>query len=155
MKTLIIYYSRTDTTKKIAEEIKEKLGAELVEIESPEMKKGFFGFLKAGKQAFKKIIPEIREISEKVEDFDLVIIGTPIWVGTMASPIRAFLVKNKGNFNEVAFFCTCGDKQTMAFDEIRRLTGKEPKATLELKRKEIKKNNYQQKLIDFANKLIN
>ena len=152
MKTLIVYYSRTDTTKKIAEEIGEMLGAELAEIKSPEMKRGMWGFLKAGKQALKKILPEIEKLDISVKDFDLVIIGSPIWAGTIASPLRTFLVNNKGNFTKVAFFCTCGDKQSKAFNNLEELTENEPLAVLELNRKEIK-NGYQEKLQYFINEL--
>ncbi|MDA3815095.1 MAG: hypothetical protein PF549_01880 [Patescibacteria group bacterium] len=152
MKTLIIYYSRTNTTKKIAEKVGEKLGAQLVEIKSPEMKKGFWGFLRAGKQALKKMLPEIEDIKVNLDEFDLIVIGTPIWAGTIASPLRTFLVQNKGKFKEVAFFCTCGDKQTRAFKDIEKLIEKQPKATFELNKKEMKMG-YQQKLEDFIKQI--
>lgn len=118
------------------------------------MKKGFLGFLKAGKQAMKKALPEIEDFDFDVDDFDLVIIGTPIWAGTIASPLRTFMNNNKGKFGKVAFFCTCSDKQARAFDELEKLTEVQPSAVLELNKKEMK-IDYQEKIKVFVDKLKN
>lgn len=40
--------------------------------------------------------------------YDVVVLGTPVWGGTMSSPTRTYIETNKSKFNRVAFFCTQG-----------------------------------------------
>lgn len=146
--TLVTYFSRTGTTKKIALEIADRLGAEVDPIFSDEYK-GISGWIKGGFHAVKARTTEI-SFSKSANDYDLVIIGTPIWAGTVTPPVRAYLEKN--NFKKVAFFCTCGDKQVKAFSEMEKLS-KQPIAVLELKTVSVKSENYQKELIEFTEKL--
>ena len=39
---------------------------------------------------------------------DLVVVGTPVWVWNMCSPVRSYILAHRGRFSRVAFFCTCG-----------------------------------------------
>jgi len=107
MKTLVVYYSRTGQTRKIALDIAEKLKAEIDEIQDSKNRKGFWGYLWAGADAVKKSLTEI-EFSKNPEDFDLVVLGSPTWAGRMAPAIRTYLTKN--NLQNCAFFCTAGGK---------------------------------------------
>lgn len=144
MKNLIIYYSRTGNTKKIAAELAEKLGAEIDEIVCDEYE-GISGWVKGGLHVLKNKLPEI---SFKINptNYDLVIMGTPIWAGTVTPLVKSYLEKNK--FKNVAFFCTCGDKQTKAFKEMEKISRK-PVATMELTTQDVKKGNYNQQINEF------
>jgi flavodoxin len=128
MKTLVVFYSRSGNTRKLALEIKKCLKADLDEIKSID-RKGAWGFLMAGKDSvFNKTI----DIKYKKDPskYNLVVIGTPVWTYTMAPAIRTYLIQNKGKFKKVAFFCTMnssGDKIT--FKNMERLS-KKPVATL-------------------------
>ena len=59
MKILVVYYSRTQTTKKIGQKISELLNCDIEGINEPTNRKGVLGFLKSGKEASFKIIPKI------------------------------------------------------------------------------------------------
>jgi len=59
MKILVIYYSRTGVTKKVAEILKGKLGADLEAIEDKINRRGVFGYIRSGREATLKIVPEI------------------------------------------------------------------------------------------------
>lgn len=115
MKSLVVFYSRTGTTKKVAIEIAHKLGAELEEIIDLKDRKGAIGWLSGGKDAFKKNPTEIKKIEKNPKDYDLVVVGTPVWASTMAPAIRVYLSTAK--IKKAAFFVTMGgrgDEKTYA-----------------------------------------
>ena len=153
MKTLVVYHSRTGNTKTVAQALVQKLSADQEEIKSTEMKRGLFGYLKAGHQAMKKLMPEIDEMKIDPSGYDLVIIGTPVWAWTMASPVRTFIEQYKQKFPKVAFFCTCGDKQSNTFRDMQDACGKEPMATLEVKAELIKSGKEKGLVEEFLMKL--
>jgi flavodoxin len=147
MKTLVVYYSRTGTTRKIAELIQEKLSADLEEIEDTIDRKGIVGYFRSGRDAMKKSLTKLEPFKKNLNEYDLVIIGTPIWGWNMSVPIRTFLHEKKGQIKKVAFFCTMGGSGSVkAFEEMWEISGKEPVATLALTNKEIIKNNFQEKI---------
>jgi len=138
MKTLIIYYSRTGTTGKLADFITKKINAATEEIKDTVNRAGIIGYLLAGRDSTLRRLTRLETLKNNPADFDLVIIGTPIWAWNMSAPIRTYLEENKIRFKQVAFFCTMGgsgDERT--FGEMGEITGKKPMATLSLKTKEV------------------
>ena len=120
MTSLVIFYSRTGTTKKIANIVSEKLSCDCEEIFDTKNRLGFFGWLRSGKDAMMKKLTILKEITKNPESYDLIIIGTPIWSSNMSTPIRTYIADNKDKLKDVAFFCTEGSKggkkeSTMAF----------------------------------------
>lgn len=154
MKTLIVYYSRTETTKAVALELGRKLNADVEEFVSPELKLGLLGYMKAGHQAIAKKKVRIQPLKYDITNYDLVVVGTPVWVGTVTSPIRTFLRENIESLKEVAFFCTCGGSQNKTFSEMEAICQKKPVATLELKAIEVKKGKYMSKIDSFVGQLV-
>ena len=129
MKTLVVFYSRTGNTKKVAEEIAKILNADIEEIIDKKDRKGIVGWLKSGRDATFKKSAEIEFVKNPI-DYDLVIIGTPIWAFTMTPAIRTYLSENK--FKKVAFFSTSGGSEgKKIFNEMEKIS-REPVATLSL-----------------------
>ena len=94
---------------------------------------------------------KIREIKANLKDYDLVIIGTPIWAFTVATPIRSLILQEKDNFSKLAFFCTKGGEgEQKVFAHMKELTTKEPLATLSLLSKEVVKEEISEKLNNFV-----
>jgi len=154
MKILIVFYSRTNTNKKIAEALAQKFNGDLEEIKSVKKYSGIFGYLAAGREGMKKIAAKIEPTAKNPADYDLVIIGTPCWAGKMASPVRAYLMEQKDKIKKVAFFCVRGgsDPQPI-FDGLAGLCGQKPLATLALRTKEVTTNDFEENLKEFAAKL--
>jgi len=154
MTSLVLFYSRTGTTKKIAELISEKLSCDYEEIFDTKNRQGFFGWLRSGKDAMRKKLTILKEINKNPALYDLIIIGTPIWASNMSPPIRTYITQNKDNIKNVAFFCTEGSKGgENCFKKLADLSEKEPVATLEIKRKDIKKDTHLEKINEFIQEI--
>jgi flavodoxin len=153
-KTLVVFYSRTGTTKKLAQTLVQKLGADIEEITTPKDRKGLWGYLVCGREAMKRISAEINQTQKDPKIYDLVIVGTPMWAMNFSSPARAYISRNKEDLKELAFFCTRGgEKIGKIFEEMENAANKKPTAVLALRTKEVVSGNFDQKLNEFINKL--
>lgn len=151
MKALVAYYSRTGTTKKIGDGIAKELNCDVEEIIDTENRSGILGWIKSGRAGTQKALSKIKPTGKDPSAYDIVIIGTPIWAGNMASPVRTYITENKEKFKKVAFFCTegsSGDEAT--FKEIATITGKSPEGTLAIRKKNISDGSYNDKLKKFS-----
>jgi len=154
MKTLIAYYSRTGTTKKLAEFLAKQLKADVDEINDLKSRKGILGYLRSGKEAIKKQPAKIQPSLKNPALYELTLIGTPVWAHNMSSPVRAYINNEKLCFNKTAFFCTMGgsgDEKT--FREMEEAAGKKPKAVLALKTKEVADGSFEKMAKEFAERL--
>ena len=155
MKSLIVYYSRTSTTRKIADEISKKLKADKEEIIDQKNRKGPIGYIIGGKDAMAKKLTKINELKKNPANYDLLVIGTPVWAFTMTPAIRTFLTKIKDYNKKLALFFTAGSsgmKKTLT--QMKELLPKSKlTATLALTTSEVKNNSYEDKIKEFINKL--
>ena len=154
MKILVIYYSRTGNTKLVAEAIAESLNADIEKIEDKKDRTGVLGYLRSGYEAIFKKLTEIQPINKNPEEYDLVIVGSPVWVGRLSSPVRTYLSKHGHKIKNTAFFITCGVNSGKIFSQMEELS-KQPIATLEVKEKEVKSDEYLKKVEQFIEKLKN
>lgn len=156
MKTLIVYYSRTGVTKKVAEILKARFAnlaydCDIEEIIDTKDRKGPIGYMLSGREAMKGITPEIKPLTKNPADYELVIIGTPVWAFTMSSPIRTFLTEQKDKLIKVAFFLTMGGSgNEKTFKNMTDLAGKQPVATLDLKTADVMQNKIEERLNQFV-----
>jgi len=154
MKILITFFTRTENTKKVAEKLAERLGADIEELQDKKDRKGMLGYIIAGHDMVRKKSTEIDNIKYNPSEYDLVIIGTPVWVGTFVPAIKKYIEFNKNRFKKIAFFTTQGsERRQRVFDELKKETGKEPIAELQLSTKEVVTDQYFEKLEEFVKKL--
>ena len=104
MKTLVIYYTRTGNAKFIAETIAAELGADIEEVIDLKSRQGKFGWLSAGRDAMGGKETEIDQTKRTPTDYDLIIIGQPIWAGSPTPAIRTYMSKNDFSGKKVALF---------------------------------------------------
>jgi len=150
-RTLVVYFSRTGRTRRIALEIAAALGADVERIEEPQDRSGFFGYWRSGREAYRKLSPVIEPAVRDPSGYALVIVGTPIWAGHVSSPVRTYVGAHAGRFRNVALFCTHGGSSAgKVFGEIAELAGSEPVATLALKEREIEAGTYAGRLRQFV-----
>ncbi len=154
MNTIVVFYSRKGTTKKVGELIAKELNCDVEEIFNTKKRTGLIGWLKSGRDAMRGSLTTLEKIDKDVGSYDLIIIGTPIWSRRMSTPIKTFISENKSKFKSVAFFATEGSKGgPQAFEGMTELCGKEPKSTLEINKKDMKKGVYVEKVNEFVQKL--
>jgi flavodoxin len=134
MRTLVVYYSRTHNSKKVAENIKNHLQCDIEGIISKTKYNGPVGFVKGAKEAKKGKEIEILIPKFDASQYDCVILGTPVWAGTVSTPMLAYINQNKEKFNKVAFFLTSKTgKVDDVFIKESELVGKKPVNTLNIK----------------------
>lgn len=156
MKTLVIFYSRTGVTKKVANELAKNLNCDIEEIIDTKNRNGTLGYISAGKDATLKKLTKIEQIKNNPSEYDLIIIGTPIWSFTMATAIRTYIHENKDKFQKVAFFCTQGGSGAeKAYSHMQELCNKQPISTLTLLTKEVSEDNFIEKIKEFTDKIAN
>lgn len=105
-KTLILYYSYEGSTKKIAEYLSVKLGANIQRVTPVKemISKGFIKYIWGGSQVVMKKKPEIKPLEVNLDDYDTIMIGSPIWAGTFAPPIYTLLESGKIQNKKIAYF---------------------------------------------------
>ena len=122
MKVLVVYYSRTGQTKFAAEKIASELRADIEEIVDLKNRKGLIGFLKSGYEATTEKETEIGEMKKVPSDYDLIVVGTPVWNSRPSSPIRTYLSRNDLSGKKVAIFCTKdGEGEAKAIERTKSL----------------------------------
>jgi flavodoxin len=146
-KILTVFYSRSGNTKTIAEATAKLTGSEIEAVTDTKNRQGFLGYLRCSFEGrFKRQTP-IKEITKDPASYDLVILGTPVWFGSVSSPIRTYLIQNRHRFRKVAFFCTCGGRGSIrTFAQITDLIGRNPTGTLDIREKEIAGGGYRLKV---------
>lgn len=110
---LCIYYSRTGATRRAIKEIAELLGAEVTAITDDTERDGWRGYLRCGMDAMKTSTRPLRpfQTEKPIENYKLVIVGTPVWAGRCASPVRALLKRRGLEMKNVAYVVTRGAVQ--------------------------------------------
>jgi hypothetical protein len=115
-----------------------KIACDIEEIQPRINFNGFWGLVKGGFQAVFKVKPRIQETRMDPGQYELVIIGTPVWGGRMASPMRTYVNLNKAKFRKVAFFCTCGGSGESAIKDMTETIDLDPASSIVLKSEEVK-----------------
>jgi len=142
MKSLVVYYSRSNITKKLAQDIANKTGADIDEIISKVNYSGKLGYVRAGKDATLSKIIEIDNIKHDPADYDVVYLGAPVWASKAANPLISYLKLNEGKFNNVKFFLTAGSSGfESSFKQMEEFC-KKPEKTLALTTKQVKNEDY-------------
>ena len=130
MKVLIVYYSRTGTTKNTSELISKKLNCDIEEIKDTKDRLGIINYIKSGKDAMTSSLTTIESIEKDPSKYDHVIIASPVWAGTIASPILTYITENKGKFHNLSFISTCKSTCEKALNDMEKITEKKPISTM-------------------------
>ncbi len=111
MKTAVIYYSLNRSCALIAKELKARLDADLLRLHTEDEKprRGLIQFFWAiGVMRGSKKAP-LKPYAFNPAAYDLIIIGSPVWAGSPARPIRDFLAETSITGKKIALFvCHAG-----------------------------------------------
>lgn len=107
---LVVYYTHSGNTEKIARIIAAQTGADLLEIQPVSAyPKEYNAVVAQAKQEIStNFRPELQPYAEIASNYDTIFIGSPNWWSTIAPPIAAYLEQQDFAGKRVAPFCTHG-----------------------------------------------
>ncbi|MDR2370052.1 MAG: flavodoxin, partial [Treponema sp.] len=99
------------------------LGADLLELKLAEEKKrrGFAKYVWGGRQVFSRVKPALKPYTVKPEEYDLIITGGPVWAGSPAPALLAFLSETNITGKKAAVFCCHGGGKGKAVPKLKAL----------------------------------
>ncbi|MBW6466501.1 MAG: hypothetical protein K0B06_08365 [Brevefilum sp.] len=86
----VIYYTRTNNSKRVAEKIADQLSCELIQITDNINWKGIIGYLKAGFYSMTNKSVDIQFLGHLEAAEEYIIVG-PLWAGGLASAMKTLL----------------------------------------------------------------
>ena len=122
-KKLVVYFSYTGHTKMITDKIKEKLDCDVLEIETVIPYSTDYDTVVNDEQNSERsnFLPEIKDININLDNYDEIILGTPVWWYRPAPAIRSFLTKYDLTGKTVLPFATNAGWLGKTFIEIKNM----------------------------------
>lgn len=135
---LVVFYSRSGTTAAAAQRLAERLEADVDEIRAIHPYAGVAGFLRCIFEATRRDRPDITT-GRNPADYRMVVLGSPVWAGCLASPMRSWLSAHLHHLPPASAFCTSGSGLAEpVFQQIRQILGERPlQSTLSLSQKAV------------------
>lgn len=131
MKIAVISYSLTGNNEALAKSIADEFAVEHIKITEPKPRTMGSIILDL---IFNRT-PQVQPIPDKLESYDLILFFGPIWMGQVATPLRAYLKHLKTNLCRYVFISISGGADgvnpKLASELIKR-SGKEPIALIDL-----------------------
>lgn len=109
-KPLVVYFSRSGHTRKIAEDIHKQVGGDILEIETVEAyPDDYQKTTEVAKEEQKRNArPAIKTKIANLEDYGIIFLGYPNWWSSMPMPVYTFIEQNKLDGKTIAPFSTHG-----------------------------------------------
>lgn len=108
MKTIILYYSRTQKTAETAKTLAIELEADMMEIKDLKTRKNPLNYINASIDAFRGSKTRISPSSLDLSPYDLIYIGTPVWAGKTPPAILSLIDICNFQGKDVILFATMG-----------------------------------------------
>jgi flavodoxin len=121
LKSLVVYYTRNGNARFVAETIATEIGADVEEVIDLKKRSGILGWLSGGRDAKQGKETEIAPTKKAPADYDLIVIGTPIWAGKPTPAINTYLKKNDLSGKKAAAFFSQGGKKPQGINQVKAL----------------------------------
>lgn len=110
MNTLVVYFSFDGNTKFIAEKIAETISADIIELKTSKNypTRGFRKYFWGGQSVIFGEKPKLINESIDLCRYKTIIIGTPVWAGSFAPPIKSFISQYDIKDKQIALFASHG-----------------------------------------------
>lgn len=149
MRVLAIYFSGTGNNDRIAKEIQESLNCEILKIDDGQ-KRNFF---RDSFYALTRKTVKINDTGIDLQNYEKIILLTPVWAGHIPAPFLTFLKKYSNILKDKNLYLASvsgfGEKNSKIIKEIIRVLGIPPIKSLFLTDKELEGNSYSNKLDNF------
>lgn len=107
-KVLIVFYSQSGVTRRMAEILQSKTNADMLEIETvktyPKDQPAVFDEPK--RELETGDLPELKSDMPDMNAYDLILVGGPVWWYTVSTPVMRFLQLADFKGKKTAAFCT-------------------------------------------------
>lgn len=135
MKRIIVYYSYTGNTKYIVDKIKEKYHYDSVEIKAVNEYTDDYETVVASEEKLVPLDyqPDIHPLNVDFNQYDEIILCTPVWWYSVASPVNTFLHTYNLKDKTIIPVATNGGWLGRTFDNIVSITGCNIKNNISLK----------------------
>lgn len=136
MKALVVYYSFDGNSEYVAGKIGEDLGADVLKLRAGnEPPTGPLKYLVGGRAALRGEKAILYRVDKRPEEYDLIIVGGPVWAGTMPPALREFMIQYPFEKKRTAIFACSGSGRAAGMLEKMRamLAGNEVLAELSLR----------------------
>ena len=124
MKSLVVFYSRTGNAKFVAQTVAAEMGSDIEEIVDMKSREGKLGWMSAGKDAMQGKETQIAPTTKVPADYDLIIVGTPVWAWRPSAAIKTYLSKNDLSGKKVALFFTMDSDLRGAVEKTKAMAPK-------------------------------
>ena len=124
----VIYFSLDGNTRYLAQTIADAVGATVIEIkpEAAQKGKGSLKHIWGSTQVTLPEEPPIAPIEDDLQSYDLLFLGTPVWAGGVAPPVRTFIREREFFRRDFAVFASYSGRTGRVFQDFRkRLVGNE------------------------------
>ena len=125
---LCIYYTRTGRTRYAMQDIAKALDAELVEITDGQDRSGWRGYIRSGMEAMRRATRPLQPFptEKNLEEYKLVVVGTPIWAGRCSSVIRGLMKRRGLEMSRVGYILTRSGAKRFEeiYDQMDKYTAK-------------------------------
>ena len=125
--TLVVYFSRSGNTRKVAQLIHRQVGGDLVELKTLQPYPEDYDACvdQAKKEQEQQARPELATQIADMDRYRTIFVGYPNWWGTMPMALFTFFEKYDFSGTTIAPFCTHGgSRMGRSEDDIRRLCPK-------------------------------
>ncbi len=121
-KVLVIYYTRTGTSRDVAKYVTEKLDCDLKVLTDNISWSGFFGFLYGGRCSAKRERIGYSTLDVNLKEYDKVYFVIPVWAGVMQPTVRTFIEDNVELLKEKTdiIFTAGGKVRHNAYDDFHK-----------------------------------
>lgn len=123
LKILIIYYSAAGHTRAIAEQVANAAHADLEEVRAvgEPMGTGARHYWWGLRYLLLSQRPLLVPVEHDASTYDLIILGSPVWLGTFSPILRSYIRTAPLAHKYVALFCSCRNSPGPSFKHVARM----------------------------------
>ena len=155
MRQLILYYSRTGKNEQVCQDLKQALSCDMEKIIDRTDRQGLWNFIKAVFAALTKQTTAIEPLKSNFAYYDVIILATPFWVGSLPPATRTFLQQYKDKIKRLALLSISGTGQNNknAAAELKKLSTKRIELKLIISEEQYQQKTYLTEFEDYLRAL--
>lgn len=123
VKVAIVYFSLEGNTEYVADKISEYIDVDVLRLEPVKNypQGNVSKYVWGGKSATFGEKPKLVPYQFSANQYDVIIIGTPVWASTFTPPIKTFLKENNISEKKIALYvCYAGGQTKKCFNKLKK-----------------------------------